>query len=172
VLAARIHAVSHLRGTFKLRSGRIADEYFDKYRFESDPVLLRDIATALGALVPAGTEGLAGLELGGVPLVTALSAHTGLPAFFVRKTAKEYGTEQVCEGGDVHGRRLTIVEDVVTTGWQVVMSTGDLRAAGAVVEDALCVIDRESGGGDAVAAEGIRLHCLFSMSEVRPAPSA
>ena len=103
-MAARVFAASHLTGTFVLRSGRTADHYFDKYRFESDPALLAEIVAALVPLVPEGTEGLAGLELGGVPLATMLSSVTGLPAFFVRKQPKKYGTEQVCEGGEVAGR--------------------------------------------------------------------
>ncbi len=106
-LASRVYAASHLTGTFVLRSGRTADQYFDKYRFESDPVLLADIVSALVPLVPEGIEGLAGLELGGVPLATMLSSVTGLPAFFVRKEPKKYGTERLCEGGEVAGRRLS-----------------------------------------------------------------
>jgi orotate phosphoribosyltransferase len=165
-LASRVYAASHLTGTFVLRSGRTADHYFDKYRFESDPVLLADIVGALAPLVPEGTEGLAGLELGGVPLATMLSSVTGLPAFFVRKEPKKYGTERVCEGGEVAGRRLVIVEDVVTTGGQLVLSAQDLRAEGAVVEHAVCVIDREGGGADVVGAEGISLHALFTMRDL------
>jgi orotate phosphoribosyltransferase len=165
-LAARVVAASYLTGTFVLRSGRTADHYFDKYRFESDPVLLRKIVEALVPLVPAGTEGLAGLELGGVPLATMLSSVTGLPAYFVRKEPKKYGTEQVCEGGTVAGRRLVIVEDVVTTAGQIVLSAQDLRSEGAVVEDAVCVIDREGGGADVTAAEGISLHALYTMREL------
>jgi orotate phosphoribosyltransferase len=165
-LAARVYAASHLTGTFVLRSGRRADHYFDKYRFESDPALLREIVSALLPLVPPGTEGLAGLELGGVPLATMLSSMTGLPAFFVRKEPKKYGTERVCEGGDVAGRKLLVIEDVVTTGGQIVLSTQDLRAEGAVVEHALCVIDREGGGPGVLAAEDITLRALFTMSEL------
>lgn len=165
-LAARVYAASYLTGTFVLRSGRTADHYFDKYRFESDPVLLREIVEALVPLIPAGVDGLAGLELGGVPLATMLSSVTGLPAIFVRKEPKRYGTERVCEGGDVSGKCLLIIEDVVTTGGQMVLSAQDLRSEGAVVNDALCVIDREGGGGDVVASEGIRLHALFTMTQL------
>jgi orotate phosphoribosyltransferase len=165
-LAARVYAAAYLTGTFVLRSGRKADHYFDKYRFESDPVLLGEIVQALAPLVPEGTEGLAGLELGGVPLATMLSAVTGLPAYFVRKEAKKYGTERLCEGGDVAGRRLLIVEDVVTTGGQVVLSAQDLRAEGAVVDHVVCVIDREGGGADVIAAEGMTLHALFTMHDL------
>jgi orotate phosphoribosyltransferase len=165
-LAARVFAASHLTGSFVLRSGRTADRYFDKYRFESDPGLLRDVVEALVPLVPPETDGLAGLELGGVPLATMLSSLTGLPAFFVRKQPKKYGTERVCEGGAVAATRLLIVEDVVTTGGQLVLSAQDLRAEGAVVEDAVCVIDREGGGADVAAAEGVRLRSLFTMREL------
>jgi orotate phosphoribosyltransferase len=165
-LAERVFAASYLTGSFVLRSGRTADHYFDKYRFESDPALLADIVEALVPLVPPGVDGLAGLELGGVPLATMLSSVTGLPAYFVRKEPKKYGTERICEGGDVAGRRLLIIEDVVTTGGQVVLSAQDLRVEGAVVEDALCVIDREGGGGDVMGAEGIGLRSLFTMRDL------
>ena len=165
-LAARVFAASHLTGTFVLRSGRRADHYFDKYRFESDPALLADIVAAMAPLVPPDVEGLAGLELGGVPIATMLSSVTGLPAFFVRKEPKKYGTERVCEGGDVAGKRLLVVEDVVTTGGQLVLSTQDLRAQGAIVEHALCVIDREGGGAEVAGAEGVELRALFTMRDL------
>nr|WSY57400.1 orotate phosphoribosyltransferase [Streptomyces sp. NBC_00886] len=112
-LARRIHAVSHLEGRFTLRSGRVATEYFDKYRFEGDPLLLDEIAQRM---VPSDTEVLAGLEMGGIPVVTALGRHTGLPCAFVRKQAKAYGTCRLAEGTDVAGRRVSVVEDVVTSG--------------------------------------------------------
>jgi orotate phosphoribosyltransferase len=168
-LAARVFAASYLTGTFVLRSGRTADRYFDKYRFESDPVLLAQIVEGLMPLLPPDIDGLAGLELGGVPIATVLSARTGLPAFFVRKQAKKYGTERTCEGGDVRGMRLVIVEDVVTTGGQIVLSAQDLRSEGAIVAHAVCVIEREVGGVDVVGAEGIDLRPLFRMSELESA---
>jgi orotate phosphoribosyltransferase len=109
---------------------------------------------------------LAGLELGGVPLATMLSSVTRLPAYFVRKQPKKYGTEKVCEGGDIEGRRLLIIEDVVTTGGQMVLSAQDLRAEGAIVDHALCVIDREGGGADVAGSEGIELRALFTMRDL------
>ena len=167
-LARRIFEVSHLTGTFTLRSGTVSNEYFDKYLFESDPALLREIATALAPSVPPETEALAGLELGGVPLAVMLSQVTGLPTLFVRKEAKTYGTCRLAEGGRLEGRRVTVVEDVVTSGGQVVTSCGDLRGHGAVVEHALCVIDREAGGPGALDAIGIELRPLFRMHELVP----
>ena len=168
-LAARVFARAHLTGRFVLRSGAVSDEYFDKYRFESDPELLAEIATALAPLVPPGTEALAGLELGGVPLAVALSRETGLPALFVRKEAKTYGTCRLAEGGDVEGRRLFIVEDVVTSGGAVLDAVAELRRRGATVERAVCVIDRESGGPQRLAENGIELKALFTMTELKAA---
>jgi orotate phosphoribosyltransferase len=165
-LARTIYDRSHLTGEFRLRSGVVSNEYFDKYLFESDPELLRTIGEALVPLLPPGTEALAGLELGGVPLATMLSQLTGLPALFVRKEAKTYGTGRLAEGGDVDGRRLTVVEDVVTSGGQVVASCGDLRERGAIVEHAVCVIDRESGGAKNLAEIDVELRALFTMSEL------
>jgi orotate phosphoribosyltransferase len=173
-LAARIYDASYLTGTFTLRSGQQTSEYFDKYRFESDPLLLGEIAELACTRIPADVDGLAGLELGGVPVATALSAASGLPAFFVRKQAKAYGTAKLCEGGDVNDRRLLMVEDVVTSGGQVLLSAADLRSAGARVTDALCVIDRQAGGTENLAQSGITLHALFTMDQLiasgSPAP--
>lgn len=170
-LAAAIHQTSHLTGEFVLRSGATATEYFDKYLFESDPKLLRAIAEQLLPLIPADAEALAGLELGGVPIATMLSQLSGLPLLSVRKQAKEYGTRRLAEGGEVAGRQLVIVEDVVTSGGQVVISGGQLRELGARVDTALCVIDREAGGREALAASGMELRALFTMTELRQAAS-
>ncbi len=168
-LAAAVFDRSHLTGSFLLRSGAVSSEYFDKYRFEADPRLLRSLADALAELVPEGTEVLAGLELGGVPLAVALGQGTGLPTAFVRKAAKPYGTRRVAEGSDVEGRRVLVVEDVVTSGGQVVASTRDLRDLGADVDHALCVIDREAGGPDALATIGVALRPLFTMTDLKAA---
>lgn len=166
-LATAIYDRAHLTGTFLLRSGATSSEYFDKYLFESEPELLVTIAEALVPLVPDDTEVLAGLELGGVPLAVVLGQITGLSVLFVRKKAKEYGTRRLAEGGEVAGKKLLIVEDVVTSGGQVALSTRDLRELGAVVDSAVCVIDREAGGADALAAEGVALAALFTMDDLK-----
>ncbi|MEJ2292713.1 MAG: orotate phosphoribosyltransferase [Deinococcales bacterium] len=171
-LAAQIHHRSLLRGHFVLRSGATSDRYFDKYLFESDPPLLEAIAEAMAPLVPEGVDAIAGLELGGIPLAVMLSQRTGLPTRFVRKKAKEYGTRRLAEGGDVAGLRLLVVEDVITSGGQVVLSTHDLRALGATVERALCVIDREAGGVANLAEAGVQLTPLFTMSALERAAGA
>ena len=168
-LARDIFEVSHLTGTFTLRSGIEATEYFDKYRFESDPQLLRRIAAAMAPLVPDGTEILAGLEMGGIPVVTALSAETGIPAAFVRKERKTYGTCRIAEGPDLAGRRVTIVEDVVTRGGAVVDAVGHLREDSAELAVVLCVVDREQGGGEAIRQAGLELRPLFTADTLRAA---
>jgi orotate phosphoribosyltransferase len=168
-LAAAIYRTARLTGTFQLRSGVTSSEYFDKYRFEGDPQLLAAIAAEMAQLVPPRADALGGLELGGVPLATQLSQVTGLPTLFVRKAAKSYGTCQLAEGGVIEGRHIVLVEDVVTSGGQVVESAEALRNLGGVVSEALCVIDREAGGFEALAAAGIRLDPLFRMSELKGA---
>lgn len=165
-LAADIDRVARISGHFTLRSGRTATEYFDKYRFEADPALLDRVAAGLVDLLPAATEVLAGLEMGGLPIATALSLRTGLPVIFVRKVAKTYGTARLAEGKDVGGRRLTVVEDVITSGGQVVISTGDLRDLGATVTDAVCVVERGEGGEAALADAGVTLHPLLRRAEL------
>jgi orotate phosphoribosyltransferase len=161
-----VYRTAHLTGTFLLRSGATSDEYFDKYLFESDPVLLAAIGAEVAALLPAGAQGLAGLELGGVPVAVAASRASGLPAVFVRKQAKPYGTARLAEGGEIAGRRLVVIEDVVTSGGQILASTADLRALGAQVDTVVCVIDRESGGAANLAAAGLDLRPVFTMSQL------
>ena len=138
----------------------------------TDPELLRELATAMAPLVPAGTEALAGLEMGGIPVATMLSQVTGLPCRFVRKKAKEYGTEKLAEGGTISGQKVCVVEDVVTSGGQIIESCAALRAEGAEILGVICVIDREAGGVDNLAAEELTLSPLFTMSELKAAAGA
>jgi len=168
-LAARIFDRAHLTGEFRLRSGGSSAEYFDKYLFESDPALLGEIAGEIIPLLPPGLDAVAGLELGGIPLVTMLSQLSGLPALFVRKRAKEYGTCRLAEGGEVSGRRIAIVEDVVTSGGQVLESCAALRERGAEIAGVVCVIDRQAGGKEALGAQALTLRSLFTIDELRAA---
>jgi len=166
-LAQRIYAVAMIRGSFRLRSGKVSGEYFDKYLFESQPELLRATAEQMAALTPGNAEAFAGLELGGVPVATVLSQITNLPTVFVRKAAKDYGTTKLVEGGAVAGRRIVVIEDVVTSGGQVIESAHELRKLDAIVSDVLCVIDRESGGIENLQEHGLKLHSLFTASELK-----
>jgi orotate phosphoribosyltransferase len=165
-LAKRLSAAAHLKGSFLLRSGATSAEYFDKYRFEAEPALLKEIADRLAARLPTNFDSLAGLEMGGIPIATLLSQVTGKPTLFVRKKAKEYGTCRFAEGGEVKGRRLLIVEDVVTSGGQIIESVRALRGEGAIISDVVCVIDRQAGGRENLEKEGLALVSLFLKSEL------
>jgi orotate phosphoribosyltransferase len=168
-LAKRIYDTAHITGDFTLRSGAKSTEYFDKYLFEADPDLLKHIAAAMVKLVPEGIDALAGLEMGGIPLATMISQLTGLPVLFVRKKAKDYGTCKIAEGGQVKGRKLLIVEDVVTSGGAILDAAKALREEGAVLSPVICVIDRESGGPANLAKVDLKLTPLFTMSELKKA---
>lgn len=165
-LAKQLYDVARLEGTFVLRSGQISNEYFDKYRISADPKYLHAVSEALAGLIPDGIEVLAGLEMGAIPIVTALSLQTQLPAAIVRKKAKEYGTAKLSEGADILGKRVCVIEDVVTTGGQVVQSTLELRQAGAWIEDAICVIERNPEGRKRLDEIGVRLHSLYTMDDL------
>jgi orotate phosphoribosyltransferase len=167
-LATAIGAAARLEGHFQLRSGRTSTVYWDKYRFESQPDLLSAIAEGLETLVPPATSRLAGLELGGVPLATALSLRTRTPCLFVRKAAKPHGTMSLVEGGFERGDRVLVVEDVITSGGQVCESIDAMRRLGLVVEDAVCVIDREQDGAANLAKVGCTLRALFRQKELEP----
>jgi len=166
-LANKIYNVSHITGEFLLRSGVTSHEYFDKYQFEARPDLLNEIADQLIKILPDDYDILAPLEMGGIPIATAIALKTGKPLCFVRKEAKEYGTCKLAEGVDIQGKKLLIVEDVVTSGGQIIISTKELRQRGALISQAVCVINREAGGPEKLEKEGIELLPLFSMTELK-----
>jgi orotate phosphoribosyltransferase len=161
-LARDIDARCRLTGEFTLRSGQVASEYFDKYLFETDPALLARVAAAMVPLLPDGTDLLGGLEMGGIPIATVVSAQSSIPALFVRKQAKTYGTCKLAEGPDVAGRRVTLIEDVITTGGAVRDATRSLRGAGAVVETVVCAIDRSPGDDNPLADVGLEIRAVLT----------
>ena len=168
-LALAIYNCCHLTGTFLLRSGKTSHEYFDKYKFESDPKLLKEIGKGMAPLVPKNIDYLAALEMGGIPIATAISFETGIPVEFVRKTAKEYGTCKFAEGPEIKGKRLLLIEDVITTGGAVITSCADLRNEGAVVEQVICVIDRSEGQTEKIDKAGLKHEALYTMAQLKQA---
>lgn len=162
-----VYDACHLTGSFALRSGQVSDEDFDKYLFEGQPALLRKVAEQMVALLPE-CDVVAGMEMGGIPIVTVMSQLTGIPAVFVRKEAKPYGTCKVAEGGPVDGLRVVGVEDVVTTGGALVKGCLELRAAGALLDTVVCAIDREQGGAENLAKEGIALRAALRRADLEP----
>lgn len=172
-LAREVYHTCRLTGHFVLRSGRIAHEYFDKYQLSANPSLLYAITHQMARLVPDDVEVLAGLEMGAIPVVTMLAHHTGLPVAFVRKKAKSYGTARLAEGVSVADKRVLVVEDVVTSGGQVCLSTADLRALGATITHALAVINRQEGGAESLQEVGVTLRALFTRDDLAAsAPSS
>lgn len=165
-LAEKINSIASITGEFLLRSGVTSNRYFDKYRFEAQPNILKAIAEHMAERVPASTEVLAGLEMGGIPIATMVSQITGIPTCFVRKEAKEYGTCKFAEGTDITGKNVTIIEDVVTSGGQAIISAGDLRKLGAKIDDVLCVINREQGGEEKLKEAGLTMNALFTRTEL------
>ena len=158
-----------LEGDFVLRSGRRSTWYLDKYRFETDPELLRALgerlAEAVAAYEPEAVR-LAGPALGGVALAASAAMASGLPFMIVRDEAKEYGTANRIEGPFESGELVCLLEDVVTSGGALAEAVSALRDEGLVVRHAVCVVDREEGGSDALARLGVRLVALFRASEL------
>ncbi|MGZ4354960.1 MAG: orotate phosphoribosyltransferase [Gaiellaceae bacterium] len=168
-LAAALAEHAYLEGDFVLRSGRRSRYYLDKYRFETRPDLLGPLGRLLADAVAReepGVDRLAGPELGAVALAAAASLASGLPFLLVRKEAKEYGTANRLEGEFEPGDEVCLIEDVVTSGGALLSSVEALREAGLVCRIAVCVVDREEGGSDALARHAVRLRPLFTASEV------
>ena len=168
-LAAQLKEHAYLEGDFVLRSGKRSKYYLDKYRFETRPELLRPLGERIAAIVrehAADATRLAGPELGAVALAASASLASGLPFLIVRKAAKEYGTTKRIEGVFEPGECVCVVEDVVTSGGALLESVVALRGAGLVVHTAVCVVDREEGGADALARHAVRLRPLFRAGDL------
>jgi orotate phosphoribosyltransferase len=166
----REHAL--LEGDFLLRSGRRSSYYLDKYRFETRPELLGPLGERLAAAArehePDAVR-LAGPALGAVALAASASLASGLPFVIVRDSAKEYGTANRLEGPFEQGELVCLLEDVVTSGGALAEAVDALREAGLVVRNAICVVDREEGGADALARLGVRLRSLYRAGDLVPA---
>ena len=166
-LAIREHA--YLEGDFVLRSGKRSRYYLDKYRFETRPDLLAALGERIAEQARAHASGaalLAAPELGAVALAAAGSLASGLPFVIVRKAAKDYGTAKRVEGVFEPGDRVCLVEDVVTSGGALLDSVAALREVGLVVSTAICIVDREEGGSDALAAHSVTLRPIFRAREL------
>ncbi len=165
-LARDLVAASYLKGNFILRSGKRSNRYFDKFLFETDPALLRRLGQHLAKLVPAETQRLAAPELGAVLLGGAVSMETGLPLVLIRKEPKGYGTAKQIEGRLEPGERVTVIEDVVTTGGDSLRSARVLRDAGVDVIHLVVVLDRGEGGEDNIRGAGIPYSPLFRITDL------
>jgi orotate phosphoribosyltransferase len=162
-----------LEGDFVLRSGRRSSWYLDKYRFETEPEILRALGDALAEAVaecePEAVR-LAGPALGAVALAASAAMASGLPFIIVRGESKEYGTAKRIEGPFERGELVCLLEDVVTSGGALAEAVSAVRDEGLVVRHAVCVVDREEGGSDALARLGVRLRPLFRAGELLELP--
>jgi orotate phosphoribosyltransferase len=152
-------------GEFELSHGGTSDYYVDKYLFETDPTCLDLIAEAFAERVE-GTEKLAGVALGGVPLVAATSVATGTPYVIARKEAKEYGTANRVEGRLSGGEAVVVLEDIATTGRSALDAAEALREAGAEVDRVLVVVDREEGARELLHEHDLELEALVTASDL------
>lgn len=165
-LAKRIAEVALLKGEFTLRSGRKSNYYLDKYLFSTQPDVLAELGKMFAARVSGGINKLAGAELGGIPLVTAASLASGLPCVFIRNQKKDYGTAKQLEGKLGEGDRVMMVEDVCTTGGQVLEAAKVIEATGAKVVKIVGTIDREEGARQNIEAAGYTFEALFTKTDL------
>ncbi|MGH2365466.1 MAG: orotate phosphoribosyltransferase [Chloroflexota bacterium] len=170
-LAADMVEVAYLTGSFTLSSGRQSNYYFDKYLFETQPSILRRLGPALAALVPPDTQKLACPELGAVLLGGAVSMELNLPLVIVRREAKDYGTSHLIEGKLSAGERVTVLEDVLTSGAQAIRCAAKVREAGAQVIHLVGVLDREEGAAAQLASADLPFSALFRTSDL-PLPAS
>ena len=165
-LAKRIADVALLRGEFILRSGRKSNYYLDKYRFETQPDVLAELGKLLADRVTAHTTRIAGAELGAVPLAAAAGMAANKPFVFIRNQKKDYGTAKQIEGVLERGDMVMIVEDVLTTGGQVLEAVKTLQDLGAKVERIVAVIDRLEGARENIESAGYVYESLFTTKDL------
>ena len=165
-LAKRIADVSLLRGEFTLRSGRKSNYYLDKYRFETQPDVLAALGQMFAERVTPTIDRIAGAELGAVPLATAAGMASGKPIVFIRNQKKDYGTAKQVEGVLNAGETVMIVEDVLTTGGQVLEAVKTLQDAGAKIERIVAVIDRLEGARENIERAGLVFESLFTSKDL------
>jgi len=161
-----VAAAALLRGDFTLRSGRKSKYYLDKYLFEAEPKILRELGERFAKHIGPQTTRIAGAELGGVALAASTSMASGLPFVIIRNAKKDYGTKKMYEGKIEKGDRVLLVEDVATTGGQVLEAAKTIAEAGATVEKIIAVIDRQEGARENIEGAGFGFGALMTKSDL------
>lgn len=165
-LITRIRDTALLTGNFTLRSGRQSNYYLDKYLFETQPDILLALGQRLAAYTHEKVDRVAGAELGGIPLVSATSMASNKPSVLIRNSKKGYGTSKQIEGKLNAGDRVLVVEDVVTTGGQIIEAAKVIQESQAEVVAVVTVIDRLEGGRENIEAAGFVFHSLFTKTDL------
>lgn len=165
-LARRIREAAYLEGDFTLRSGRKSKYYLDKYLFETQPDILLELGKLFATHAQDSTTLIAGAELGGVALAAAASMASGKPFVIIRNTKKDYGTAKPFEGKLSDGDSVLLVEDIATTGGQVLEAAKLITGIGATVERIVAVIDRQEGARENIEAAGYAFDSLFTKEDL------
>jgi len=165
-LGKEIIETSYIEGEFTLSSGRSSTYIFDKYAFETRPKLLDAITRSMTERINSEISRIAGMELGGVPLATALSLKTGLPFIIIKKGRKGYGTNKLIEGSLNNEDKVVLVEDIATTGTQAILAAKIIEDAGASVSKIICVVDREEGARKEIESKGYKFEPLFTKTSL------
>ncbi|HOB73829.1 MAG TPA: orotate phosphoribosyltransferase [Phycisphaerae bacterium] len=161
-----VKSAALLRGDFTLRSGRKSKYYLDKYLFESQPAILRELGERFAKRVLPDTTRIAGAELGGVALAAAASLASGLPFVIIRNARKDYGTQKMYEGKIEPGDRILLVEDIATTGGQVLEAAKEIQGLGATVQKIVAVIDRQEGARENIEGAGFVFESLMTKADL------
>ncbi|WGI17598.1 orotate phosphoribosyltransferase [Methanonatronarchaeum sp. AMET-Sl] len=152
-------------GEFTLSSGEESSYYIDIKAVSTEPDFLKEVGKEISGYV-GGVDRLAGIALGGIPLVTATSLESGVPYLMIRKQEKGYGTDDRIEGSYLEGESVVIIEDVTTSGNSVLSGVETLRNVGLTVDKAITVVDRESGAIENLREHGVELEALISVSQL------
>jgi orotate phosphoribosyltransferase len=152
-------------GRFVLTSGVVSDYYINIKKASSNPKILKIIAKEMVEYAQ-GYDFIAGMELGAVPLIVALSLETNIPYLIIRKEKREHGTSAQIEGEEAKGKRVLVIEDVTTSGGSVVKSIQILRENKAIVDEVVVIVDRETGAEEKLRNVDVAFIPLLSVSDI------
>ena len=165
-LIKRIKETAYLKGDFTLRSGKKSKYYLDKYLFETCPDILEALGVEFARYVTEDVTLIAGAELGGVALAAVTALETGRKWIIVRNSKKGYGTGKLIEGVLNEGDVVLLIEDIATTGGQILEAAGVITEAGAAVKKVVCVIDRRQGAEENITGAGYVFESILTKDDL------